>query len=142
MCIGNEVFATKVVNRLICDKWSRYKGDNMTQMKQFTEVVSGGEEIPAGGWREEVLIESDNYRTKDGEAYFAFTFFLEDEFVEIDTIFLPDGVNIQDDESLCIPSKRAGLTAVTEQKARDFFTARLIAGSWAEKVWANRYPND
>lgn len=118
------------------------KGEDMTQMKHFTEVVSGGEEIPTGGWRVESWVESDNYRTKDGEAYFAFTFYLEDEFVEIDTTFLPDEVNIQDEQSLCVPSKRGGLTAVTEQKARDFFTARLIAGSWAEKVWVNRHQKD
>jgi len=29
----------------------RDKGDDMSMMTQWTQVLSGGEEIPAGGWR-------------------------------------------------------------------------------------------
>lgn len=82
-------------------------------------------------------VESDNYRTKDGKAHFAFSFFKEDEFIDIDVTFCPSAINLKDKSSWCILSKRGGFTVTSNQKARDFFTARLIAGEWAEGLWKN-----
>lgn len=95
----------------------------------------GGEEIPTGGWRDVAIIGSDNYRTKDGDAYFAFSFFQKDKFVETDVTFFPNSVSLLDVPLMCIESERGGYTLISQHKARDIFTAKLIAGEWAEKIW-------
>jgi len=80
-------------------------------------------------------IETDNYRTKDGEAYFTFSFFQEQEFIAIDVTYSPNFIALKDNISLCTPSQRGGFTIISEQKARDTFSARLVAGEWAESLW-------
>lgn len=80
-------------------------------------------------------IESDTYRTKDGKAFFSFSFFKENEFYDINVTFAPPELNLKDKTEFCVPSKKEGFSIISEQKARDIFTAKLIAGAWAEKIW-------
>lgn len=79
-------------------------------------------------------IESDSYRTKDGKYHFSFSFLQEGDFYEIDVIYAPSEINLNDKPLLCNPSKRNGFTIITDQKGDDVFTAKLIAGDWAEKL--------
>lgn len=80
-------------------------------------------------------IESDNYRTKDGKAYFSFSFFEEEEFFTIDVTFVSTPIVLAEKADYCISSKRGGFTITSVHKARDLFTAKLIAGQWAEDLW-------
>ena len=86
-------------------------------------------------------VETDNYRTKDGEAYFTFSFFQDNEFIDIDVTYCPSVINLEEQSVFCIESKRGGFTIVSRQKARDFFSARLVAGEWAESLWKNHKEN-
>jgi len=96
----------------------------------------GGEEIPTGGWREASTPTTDSYRTKDGLGYFSFSFFEQDGFVDIDVIYAPAELNLKDQPNKCSPSARGGFTIVSEQQARDEFTAKLIAAEWSESLWS------
>lgn len=79
----------------------------------------------------------DNYRTKDGKGYFSFSFYEVNNLFEIDVTYFPSEINLSN-SSTCSSSARDGFTLNTEKKARDLFTARLIAGDWAEDIWSSR----
>lgn len=86
-------------------------------------------------------VKTDNYRTKDGEEYFTFSFFQEDEFIDIDVTYCPSVIDLAEQSEFCIESKRGGFTILSRQKARDDFSARLVAGEWAESLWKQHKEN-
>lgn len=78
----------------------------------------------------------DNYRTKDGNGYFSFSFFEIDEAFEIDVIYSPKNINLANSET-CSISEREGFTINTDKKYGDLFTAKLVAADWAEDIWTS-----
>jgi len=61
--------------------------------------------------------------------------FKKDEFYDINVTFAPSELDLINKTEFCVPSKTDGFSIIYEQKSRDIFTAKLIAGAWAEKIW-------
>ena len=116
-------------------QWNnRMETDNM-QSTNNQNPRPGGEKIPPGGWR----ATQDEYRTRDGRAYFVFRFVAVSSYFEVDIVSMPSygRRNEGAHETHRLSSDRGGkricfgdASAIsTLQIAYDF------AQAWAENTW-------
>ncbi|OQW91107.1 MAG: hypothetical protein BWK78_05470 [Thiotrichaceae bacterium IS1] len=104
----------------------------------FQDHSPGSEEIPTGGWR----AVQDVYRTKDGNAYFTFSFVKVGIFFthyEIDIVSQPSYGDREAGQHSThrLPSARGGYRVCLgdDSQADSLFNARKWAGTWAEHTW-------
>lgn len=81
-------------------------------------------------------MDTDVYRTKDGKAHFSFNFIEEGDEIEVDVTYMPKEVDLSKISDMCKTSIRKGFTIFFDCNPNDIDTARLMAGDWAEDVWA------
>jgi hypothetical protein len=96
-----------------------------------------GEEIPPGGWRS--YIYKDDYRTRDGRAYYKFGFAQVGSNIEIDILDMP-GYGGRDDAlhpTHRLKSERGGYKICfgNPSISNDINSAKKWAAIWAEHTW-------
>ena len=95
----------------------------------------GGEKIPPGGWR----ATQDEYRTRDGRAFFVFRFVAVGSFFEVDIVSMPSygGRNEGAHETHRLSSNRGGKRICFGEPSaiNTLQIAYEFAESWAENTW-------
>ena len=116
-------------------QWNnRMETDNM-QSTNNQNPRPGGEKIPPGGWR----ATQDEYRTRDGRAFFVFRFVAVGSFFEVDIVSMPSygGRNEGAHETHRLSSDRGGKRICFGQPSaiNTLQIAYEFAESWAENTW-------
>lgn len=116
-------------------QWNnRMETDNM-QSTNNQNPRPGGEKIPPGGWR----AAQDEYRTRDGRAFFVFRFVAVGSFFEVDIVSMPSygGRNEGAHETHRLSSDRGGKRICFGQPSaiNTLQIAYEFAESWAENTW-------
>ena len=107
-------------------------------MKSLFYGYSVKEEIPTGGWRANV---TDEYRTRDGSAYFTFRFVDVGTHYEIDIIYQPSYGSRESDQHSThrLSSSRSDcnyrVCLGDDRQANSLSNAKKWAGTWAEHTW-------